>query len=378
MPLTLLIYLSADNNLNDSAMQDLESLRKGSFNSDITVIVQLDRWEFVDVEETIRYLIKDGELTEIKRLGETNAGDPAVLKSFIEESAKAYPSDKLMVVIWSHGSGVDDANIYDRKRELYFVPKEEIEEIAISYDDSAQDFLDNIELQKALDVDVNIDILGFDACLMGMFEVAYQLRNQSDVFVGSQYVEPASGWDYPRILEELNSDENSHNIGERLVQFYADYYERESYDVTQSAFKMEHLEEVAKDLDAFAKVLRENIESKKDLKHTFLSAQMFGQSDYIDLVDFIKKVKSRLKLEAVEPYADKLLLSLEQMIIANHTLGNRMRDAHGVSIYFPSQKRPFKETFEMYEKLDFSKGYGNWIRLIKWYWVIPISDHTTP
>ncbi len=86
----------------------------------------------------------------------------------------------------------------------------------------------------------------------------------------------------------------------------------------------------------------------------------------------------RLKLEAVKPYADKLLLSLEQMIIANHTLGNRMRDAHGVSIYFPSQKRPFKETFEMYEKLDFSKGYGNWIRLIKWYWVIPISDHTTP
>jgi len=103
----------------------------------------------VDVEETICYLIKDGELTEIKRLGETNAGDPAVLKSFIEESAKAYPSDKLMVVIWSHGSRVDDANIYDRKRELYFVPKEEI---AASTDDSAQDFLDNIELQKALDV----------------------------------------------------------------------------------------------------------------------------------------------------------------------------------------------------------------------------------
>ena len=96
---------------------------------------------------------------------------------------------------------------------------------------------------------------------------------------------------------------------------------------------------------------------------------MFGQSDYIDLVDFIKKVKSRLKLEALEPYADKLLLSLEQMIIANHTLGHCMRDANGVSIYFPSQKRPFKETFEMYEKLDFSIDYPYWLRLIKWYWL---------
>ena len=350
-------------------MRDLESLRKGSYNSEITVVVQLDRWEFVDTEETIRYLVKDGELTEIKRLGETNAGDPAVLKRFIEESAEAYPAEKLMVVIWSHGSGVDDADIYARKRELYFVPEEEIEEIAISFDDSAQDFLDNIELQKALDVSVHIDVLGFDACLMGMFEVAYQLRKQSDVFVGSQYLEPASGWDYPRILEELNVEKNAYNMGESLVKFYADYYERESHDVTQSAFKMEALEEVAKDLDVFAKVLRDNVESKKDLKYTFLSSQMFGESDYIDLVDFVKKVQSRLKLEVVEPYANKLLASLEQMIIANHTLGYRMRDANGVSIYFPSEKRPFKETFEMYEKLDFSKEHGNWIRLIKWYWV---------
>jgi hypothetical protein len=350
-------------------MRDLESLRKGSYNSDITVIVQLDRWEFVDVEETIRYHIRNGELTEIKRLGETNAGDPAVLKSFVEESAKAYPSDKLMVVVWSHGSGVDDADIYARKRELYFVPKDEIEEIAVSFDESAQDFLDNIELQKALDVDVKIDVLGFDACLMSMFEVAYQLRNQSDVFVGSQYLEPASGWDYIRILEDLSLEKSSHNMGEELISFYADYYERESHDVTQSAFKMESLEEVAKNIDAFAKALRDNVESKKDLKYTFLSSQMFGQSDYIDLVDFVKKVKSRLKLEAVEPYANKLLASLEQMIIANHTIGHRMRDAHGVSIYFPSEKRPFKETFEMYEKLDFSKEYPSWLRLIKWYWV---------
>jgi len=290
------------------------------------------------------------------------------LKNFIEESAEAYPADKLMVVIWSHGSGVDDADIYNRKRELYFVPKEEIEEIAISYDDSAQDFLDNLELQKALDVDVKIDILGFDACLMSMFEVAYQLREQSDVFVGSQYVEPPSGWDYPKILEALSLNKASHSMGKELVQLYGDYYEREPYDVTQSALRMECMEEVAKNLDAFAKALSVNIVSKKDLKYTFLSAQMFGQSDYIDLVDFVKKVKSRLKLKAVECSANRLLKALDKMIIANHTVGYRMRDANGVSIYFPSEKRPFKETFEMYEKLDFSKDYGNWIGLIKWYW----------
>ncbi|MBU1668699.1 hypothetical protein KKC13_09780 [bacterium] len=368
--LTLLIYMAADNNLNNAAENDLESLRQGSYSSDIDVIVQLDRWEFVDVQETLRYHIKAGVLTEIKRLGETNAGDPLVLKNFIEESAQAYPSDKLMVVIWSHGSGVDDRDFYEGKRELYFVPKEEVEEIAIAFDDSAKDFLDNIELQKALNSSVKIDVLGFDACLMGMFEIAYQLKDNAQVVVGSQYLEPATGWDYPRILEELNSEKSAHDMGQQLVQFYADYYERASYDVTQSAYNLAMVEHVAKELDSFAKVLRETISDRKALKYTFLSAQMFGQSDYIDLVDFVKKVKRRLTIEVLEPYADALLASLEKMIIFNATLGHRMRDAHGVSIYFPSEKRPFKETFEMYEKLDFSKKYPNWITLIKWYYLI--------
>ena len=366
--LTLLIYMAADNNLNSSAENDLESLCQGSYSSEIDVIVQLDCWEFVDVQETIRYHIRGGVLSEIKRLGETNTGDPEVLKSFIEESAQSYPSERLVVVIWSHGRGVDDYDFYERRRERYFVAQEEIEEIAIAVDDSAKDFLDNIELQKALNVSVKIDVLGFDACLMGMFEIAYQLRDHAQVVVGSQYVEPATGWDYPRILEELNHEGDSQVMGRELVQFYADYYERESHDVTQSAYNLEMVESVAKELDRFAKVLRENMVERKALKYTFLSAQMFGQSDYIDLIDFVKKVKSRLAIEVLEPYANRLLEHLEKMVIANATLGHRMRDAHGVSIYFPSEQRPFKETFEMYEKLDFSKAYPNWIKLIKWYY----------
>jgi len=360
--------MSADNNLNESAEEDLESLRKGSLYSKIDIVVQLDRWEFVDEQETIRYHIKSGEIEEIARLGETNTGDPKILKNFIEESAKAYPSEKLMVIVWSHGTGVDDFDIYSAKRERYFVPQEEIEEIAISFDDSAKDFLDNIELQKALEVDVSIDILGFDACLMGMFEVAYQLRNQAKVMVGSQFVEPASGWDYPRVLEDLSIEQNNEVMAEELVKFYADYYERESFDVTQSAYNLEVINEVAKSLDIFAKVLLENLENKKDLKYALLSSQLFNKNDYVDLIDFIKNIQVRVEREILNVLAKKLLEDLEKFIIANHNMGYSMREANGVSVYFPSKTRPFKETFEMYEKLDFSKDYPHWIALIKWYY----------
>ena len=360
--------MAADNNLNDSAENDLESLRRGSYNSEIEVIVQLDRFEFIDTMETIRYHIKDGILTEHKRIGETNMGDPRVLKNFIEESAKEFPSEKLVVVIWSHGTGVDDYNFYEAKRERYFVPKEEIEMIAIAVDDSAKDFLDNIELQKALDVSVKIDVLGFDACLMGMFEIAYQLKNQADVLVASQYLEPVSGWNYPRILEELKVEQSADEMGSALVEFYADYYERQRYSVTQSALKLAFIEEVAQDLDAFAKILLENLESRTALKLALLSSQLFGRSDYVDLRDFVLKVQNRLEIEILEPFISKLLTSLQRLIVANWTLGNTLRDAHGISVYFPTQKRPFKETFEKYEQLDFSKEYPHWIALIRWYY----------
>jgi len=96
--------------------------------------------------------------------------------------------------------------------------------------------------------------------------------------------------------------------------------------------------------------------------------QLFGRSDYVDLIDFLKNIEHSLKIYALEPYIKKLLNLLDNLILANYTKGHIMRGANGVAIYFPSEKSPNKETFEMYEKLDFSKDYPNWIALIKWYY----------
>ena len=60
------------------------------------------------------------------------------------------------------------------------------------------DFLDNAELKRALAeaqalAGKRIDLLGMDACLMSMFEVAYQVKDQASYLVGSQEVEPMAG-----------------------------------------------------------------------------------------------------------------------------------------------------------------------------------------
>ena len=371
MQTTLLIYMAADNDLDTFAYNDLESIKESSVDSNMNIVVQYDRNEFVDNPTTSRIVIYEGEVIQEEDLGETNTGDPTVLKAFIEASVKAYPADKLIVIIWSHGSGVDDRDIYDdspEKRERYFVPAQEIEAIAVGFDDSAGDFLDNLELQKALNISQKIDVLGFDACLMGMFEIVYQLREQTQVMVASQHLEPASGWDYPRILTELEN-QNAVEMGKKFIEFHDGYHTQAKRDVTQSAINTQVIDTVAKDLDAFAKVIRENLTDKKILKYTLANSQYFDRDDYVDLVDFVQKSKNRLEIEALDEVADTLLESLDTLIIANHTMGYFMEDANGISIYFPSQSRPFKETFEMYEKLDFVQACPYWVRLIKWYWL---------
>jgi hypothetical protein len=374
---TLLIYMASDNDLDTFANEDLERIKESSLNSSMNIVVEYDRNEFVNNPNTMRVTIKNGEVVKEEDLGETNTGNPIVLNTFIEESARAYPSDKLIVIIWSHGSGVDDRDVYAevKERERYFVPSPEIEEIAVAFDDSAKDFLDNLELQKALDVSVKIDVLGFDACLMGMFEIVYQLKNQTDVMVASQHLEPASGWDYPRILNELETGGTSADMGRQFIAFHDEHHTNVKRDVTQSALDTGVMDEVAKDLDIFAKILREELkkgeveQNRKDLGYTLSNSQFFDRSDYVDLVDFVQKVKNRLSLEHVEPHADKLLNSLKTLILANHTVGYFMEDANGISVYFPNKSRPFKDTFEMYEKLDFGKACPNWVKLIKWYWL---------
>ena len=377
MQTTLLIYMASDNNLEHYAQKELERIIESSMQSSINIVVQYDAKRFVDTPDTLRLYIENGEVVKEEELGELNSGDPMVLREFIEISSGYYPADKNILIIWSHGSGVDDRDVYaeEKNRERYFVPSEEIEEIAVGFDDTAGDFLDNLELEKALDSSIKIDLLGFDACLMGMFEIAYQLRHQTHVMVASQHLEPAFGWDYPRILNELNVQGTAIEMGKEFIAFHDEHHTNVKRDVTQSALDMGMIDEVAKNLDSFALALREELkkgESKqahKDLKYTLENSQYFERNDYVDLIDFIHKVQNRLAFDTLSPYAYQLLESLERLIVANHTTGYFMNDAHGVSIYFPNQNRPFKETFEIYEKLDFSQACPNWVKLLKWYWL---------
>jgi len=89
----------------------------GSTN-DINVVVQFDRAGTVGTQRF--YITKGGgyDKDSIANLGETNTGDPKVLIDFLKWGITTYPAERYMAVLWNHGSGWNEDEIYDKALKL--------------------------------------------------------------------------------------------------------------------------------------------------------------------------------------------------------------------------------------------------------------------
>ena len=167
-------------------------------------------------------------------MGELNMGDLAVLEDLVEWAVADYPAEKYALVIWNHGGGWRDrmdrmieetSDAIDRGDTDWGVAK------AVCTDDTDGDKLYTREVQMALEdakkkTKAELDLVGFDACLMGMVEIAYAVRAVADVVVGSGEIEPGDGWPYDPILKQLTEKptQDAKELAGVIVREYVDFY----------------------------------------------------------------------------------------------------------------------------------------------------------
>ncbi|MEI6314588.1 MAG: clostripain-related cysteine peptidase, partial [Syntrophus sp. (in: bacteria)] len=258
---TVMVYMAGDNNLDGAALRDIEEMARVGSTKDVNVLVQLDRLED---KKTRRFLITKGggyNRDCVETFGETNTGDPKILDDFLAWSIERYPAERYFLILWNHGSGwwedaknravapnssevkscrpVPRISLFRHKTD----PPTHSTHRSICYDDtSGGDALDNRELKDVLAnactaIGKKIDILGMDACLMTMVEVAWQLRDSVEVLVGSEIEEPNDGWPYAEILTFLTAKPKSktHIVAKEVVKQYVASYRDQGETVTQSA-----------------------------------------------------------------------------------------------------------------------------------------------
>jgi hypothetical protein len=397
--------MAGDNDLEDFAFTDLQELKKVGSTSKVDVFAQIDSMRD---DHTLRYHVRKGTTVQddvVMDLGETNTGDPKVAIDFFTWGMKQSPAKRYLMVIWNHGSGIDEEDIYrgasrfrggarsakltiarrgtpgagvvtqrrvraaltSRFRRSLFsktfaaslkAPRPNAR--AIAYDDSARDFLDNMELAKVLaavkaKLKRKVDVLGFDACLMNMVEVAYQLRGSADFISGSEEVEPGDGWPYDRILADLAAKPtmSAAALGDTIVRRYAASYKSDA--VTLSLLDLEKSKAVADAVDRLAGAL---IQALKDgeiaaITKAAKDAQRFDMKDFVDLGDLAAQLRKRCRSKAVKSAADAVTAALRGAFVATEKhSGTSVARASGVSIYCPLIVREAKL---VYDRLAFAK-----------------------
>ena len=412
---TLMVYLAGDNNLSSAGAVDLKEMKKPGSTDRVNVVAQYDRAGHRT--QTMRYYLRKGTslaADEVMRIGETNMGDPKVLEDFVTWATTQYPAKRYMLVLWNHGAGWDDANLYQggvfsgaappvsRKHERVktdtrvvrgpTVPLPQaraavqrthralfnttvakaVTTRAIAFDDDAQDFLDNIELKKVLGriakrLKRKLDVLGMDACLMSMVEVAYQLRDTATMAVGSQEEEPGDGWPYDRILAALTKRPtmSAKDLASAVVREYlASYSSRDP--VTQAAVDMSRIAAVSKRIDDLARALQTALNDPA-ARGAIIGVRAQVQEytspydDYCDLVDLCALLSKQVGTAAVRAACQAVTQAVEAAVVASGSKGTSVDHSHGLSVYFPKRK-----VSPLYATLDFTRD-SRWDEFVNAY-----------
>lgn len=398
-----MVYLAGDNNLEGYGAGDLHEMKQAGSNDDLAIVAQFD---CMADQVTRRYhLSQNGSLEAdcTAELPETNTGDPQALLDFILWAAQAHPARHYALVLWNHGSGWKDEDIHQAAQRLGVedsIPpanlrslssgktsralfRSTIDQIviessqrAILYDDSSADFLDNQEMgqllrQAAAQTGKPLDLLGFDACLMNMLEVDYQVRDTCRVVVGSQEVEPGDGWPYDRILQRLRAEPqmSPEDLGKAIVEAYIEDYQAEhpGVAVTQSAVSAAGLAGLNLSVDRLAEALLGGLAEKKT-RLLISWAQKFSQSfsdpEYYDLAHLCMVLAEEAPDSDVGIAAAEVVQGLKgsgSPLLASRSVGREVQDAHGLSIYLPG-----REVSPLYGRLDFAQN-NRWSDFINAY-----------
>lgn len=398
---TFMVYITSNNDLYEFSELNIKQMESVGSNNNLNIIAQQDSFGKQQIK---RLFIKKNtsQIVEtITNKPESISGTPENLYDFAKWGIKNYPAKKYALILWDHGSGVIDPNIWkynpanlyilNPTTGLFELNRAEINKRGICFNEVFEVYLKNQDLKSALSKiskellnNKKLDILGMDACNMAMLEIGAQIKDYAKIMVGSEETEPGTGWNYQTVLTPLlTKNLNVKEFASQIVNAYQINYEKEYSDFTQSATNLEELTFIETSLN---KVTEELINllattNRPDILRTIKRIRShkqyttaFANPDYIDLGHFLLSLKDQMaKKLNLESYKESyksindLIKNIDNTqtilkdIIINKTNCKYLPNVSGLSFYFPTKK-----IHESYSLTDFAKT-NNWENFLKLY-----------
>jgi hypothetical protein len=316
---SFLFYDDADFNRAYDPFRDFKNYMCSSEN--LNVLILRDQ-EYGPAK--IWYVDKDHNPICLKELGEINMGDYQSLYDFVDYSKENYPAERYIISFYNHGAAWQGACI-DKA--------------------SDNDILTMDEMQRALTNTGGVDIVCFSApCLMGALESVYELRNCTDIYMGS---EEGSGYIiWLRAMEQIcetlnqNPDITSIKLGEEIIgiinQNTMPLQSNDLNILTMSAIRTDRINEVIQAVEELSLYYLSHFDASCSfIQSVYNSVLVFGNGFSMDLYDFAERCHDVETDPAVISKLEHVMESLSDAVIAKCN-GSRTSNAHGLSIYFPN------------------------------------------
>lgn len=357
---TVLSYLGFDNDkggYRDELRQLINFHELSGSSNTMNMILQTDGAEKQDLKRY--FIVGDGDVSTIqspytKFKYERDSSDYRVLQSFIKWSYATYPSQLKLLDIDSHGGAF----------------------LGITRDDSSGKVMSLPNLAKALKSSAGkVDLLTFDACLMGSAEVLYEIKDVADVIVGSQDSTLGTGLLYTKALPGIISNaKNVDEIGRNIVlasdRQGNDFLRRPNRKgkvpnvFTLSAYKGSAIKSFVSELNSLSKLLISKIPTQKQAISQAIngSKPMNVDADDLggqrDLYEVLSRLNTIITDSQVKASVVKTRNALNKAILISRT-HNSEKHAQGMAINISASS----VTSDDYKNTAFAKE-NSWDELI--------------
>lgn len=349
---TFLVFMNAFNNLDPYGDRDLNEMEKVGSTDQVNVVVQWASYR-AGVVKRLK-VVRDNDTSTVtspivENIGRVDMGDARNLVEFVKWAAEKYPAKKYFIDMWNHGSGW-------HKNRRGGVMKD------ISNDDYSGNVITTEQLGQAIrDISVHlgqkVDIYGSDACLMAMAEVAAEMKDSVEVYIGSQDLEPADGWPYDRVLAGWNAIPNAtpRQVAEVLVREYNASYPQGRYGISQSAFDLSKYSAFADSIrDLGAQIQAQSAESRSQIVAASAATQAFYYDDYKDVGDFLRQLETRTSPDTFSRASiANVRTAISDFVIASQT-SNDLAKATGVAFWLPESSWSYTRYADRYGALQFN------------------------
>ena len=309
---TFLFYDDADFSNAYDPIMDLAS--RVASDSSINYLVLRDRNYF---EAEYYYIEEDHNYSKIESIGEANMGSAVTLDNFIKFAHEFFPANRYIIAFYDHGGGWKGA-CWDVS--------------------NMNDNLTCVEMDEAFTLNGGMDMVLFTApCLMGAVETAYQVRNSSDVYIGSENVSGFIIW--KDILQEfdtiikINPLIGTTSLAEEIIRLHSENIEVSEYGstLTMSAIDVSKTDLL---VARFEQVISYYVNNFEDFSTFPLAGIRKFYSNHYDLKDFLSFLLKHESNDSIKGLIDNTISCFDDCIIAE-CHGDSVYPINGLSIYFP-------------------------------------------